>query len=57
VIISLFAGSSVWGLDFIALAGFLFALLLRYKKLDVFTVVALGALIGLLGGTVEYFLP
>ena len=57
VMSSLFAGSSVWGMDFIALAGFLLALLLRYKKLDVITVVALGALVGLLGGAVEYFIP
>lgn len=57
VISSLFAGNSVLGLDLIAVAAFLIALLLRYKKLDVFTVVALGALVGLLGGAVEYLLP
>lgn len=44
------------GLDIIALAGFLVALVLRYVKLDVFTVVALGALVGLLGGVAERFL-
>lgn len=57
VISSVFAGTFVLGLDFIALAGFLIALVLRYKKLDVFSVVALGALVGLLGGAAEYFIP
>ena len=56
VITSVFAGSAFMGLDMIALAGFLVALVLRYVKLDVFTVVALGALVGLLGGVAERFL-
>ncbi|NLC26484.1 MAG: chromate transporter [Fastidiosipila sp.] len=54
---AIFAGTSVLGLDFIALAGFLIALIMRYRKLDVISVVGLGALVGLLGGAVEYLVP